>query len=135
MVRSVVAITTLAIACSSPPPVAPAAPVVQAPPPIDAAPAEPALTADDGLQLFEHNCEPCHSLDGSPRVGPSLKGYLGAKLTLADGTPVVGSVERLTASLETPEPLREYPQSMPAFKGMFDQRHVAALIAFVQSLH
>ena len=137
MVRFVGAIVALA-ACGSaaptPPPVAAPAPVVvvaDAPSP-DAG--LPALTAEDGKQIFEQYCHPCHSLDGSPMPGPTFKGYVGVHLELADGTAVTGSLERFAAALHQPQPLRGFPAAMPTFEGMFDQRHIDALILFAKTL-
>ncbi|HEY3805008.1 MAG TPA: cytochrome c [Kofleriaceae bacterium] len=144
MLRFAVAIAALGVACSSPapPPVAPApvvAPSPSPPPPpaivVDAAPAgPPPLSLAEGQQLFEHTCQPCHSLDGSMTPGPTMKGYIGAKLQLDDGTVVIGSAERIAAALHAPQPLQGFQPTMPNFDGYFNSQQIAGLVAFVVSV-
>ena len=38
----------------------------------------------DPSRLFAAHCGACHTLDGTPSVGPSLKGYYGSKRTVLD---------------------------------------------------
>ncbi len=131
--RAILAV--LVVACASPKP-APAPPTpapVEAPPPAPAAP-DPALV-DQGKQLVEKfGCISCHTSDGTPRVGPTFKGYFGMKLTEQDGTVVTGSAERLRKSLEHAPALKDYPPSMPAYTGMISDAEASALVAYVQSL-
>lgn len=45
------------------------------------------LPASEGMKLLDaKGCLACHSVDGSPGVGPTLKGAWGAPVALADGT-------------------------------------------------
>lgn len=137
MLRFAAAIAAL-IACGSPAPPPPVAPAPVAPPPavvVDAAPAEPPpLSLAEGQQLFEHTCQPCHSLDGSMTPGPTMKGYIGAKLQLDDGTAVIGSTERIAAALHAPQPLQGFQPAMPSFDGYFNAQQIAALVAYVVSV-
>ena len=92
-------------------------------------------TAAEGEQLFQaKGCVNCHSVDGSPRVGPPLNGYVGRELTLADGTRVIGSEARFRASLDKPEPLKDYPVAMPIYGEQLDERARQAMTTYVTSL-
>ena len=92
-------------------------------------------TAAEGERLFQDKgCVTCHSVDGTPRVGPPLNGYVGRELTLADGTRVVGSEARLRASLDKPEPLKDYPMVMPVYGDQLDERTRQAMAMYITSL-
>ena len=65
------------------------------------------ISADDGLKILTQNaCTACHSLDGSPLVGPTLKGLFGAKLTvITDGKDreVIADTAYLRISITDPD--------------------------------
>ena len=121
---------------SSPAPVQPVQPAQEThPEPTARADSSAPPTAAEGEQLFQYKgCVSCHSVDGTPRVGPPLNGYLGRELSLADGTRVVGSEARLRASLDKPEPLKDYPVAMPVYGDQLDARTRQAITAYVASL-
>jgi cytochrome c oxidase subunit 2 len=91
--------------------------------------------AADGKALMDkYGCIACHSVDGTPKVGPTLKGYIGAKLTQEDGTEVVGSEERLRGSFDKTQPLKGFPPTMPVYAANIPEADRAALVAYVKSL-
>ncbi len=148
--RTILFVAALVACGSSTPPArapAPAPPVAEPAPPVPApaaapAPAAPAAPADDDAQrvaqgkaLFDSKgCSSCHTIDGTPRVGPSLLGYFGAKLYLPDGTEVIGNEQRLVASFDQPEPLGGFAPAMPAYGVNLSADERQALAAFVRSL-
>lgn len=123
------------VACgsSTPPSPAPAPPAVVVTvvdEPVDAAP-----SVDEGKEIYGQYCEGCHTIDGTPRVGPTLKHYFGATFTLLDGTEVTGSRDRVSIALAQPDPLKGYPATMECCMAeMLGKARVAALIAFITTL-
>ena len=121
-----IAIAALA-ACGSPSP----SPRVAAVP----APTIDALTVADGKEIFGQYCESCHTVDGTPRVGPTMKSYYGRSFKQLDGTDVTGSYDRLFIALGAPEPLVGYPPSMECCMGsMLGKARTMALIEFIKTL-
>jgi cytochrome c oxidase subunit 2 len=55
-----------------------------------------------GLYL-RYTCEACHSVDGQPGTGPTLKGVVGAEVELADGTRVTADRAYLTRAIVDPD--------------------------------
>ncbi|MBS7691757.1 cytochrome c oxidase subunit II [Pseudomonas lalucatii] len=87
-----------------------------------------------GQQLAESlGCLACHSLDGSPRVGPGWLGLYGTTETLADGTEVRVDEAYLKASILNPNSqiVRGYAAIMPAYAPSDDE--LQALIALIKS--
>ncbi|MEX6502661.1 c-type cytochrome [Pseudomonas zhanjiangensis] len=90
--------------------------------------------AAKGRQLAESlGCLACHSVDGSPRVGPSWQGLYGKTEILTDGGQVKVDEAYLKASILNPnsQVVKGYAAIMPAFS--LDDEDVNALIAFIKS--
>lgn len=131
------------VACSSTP--APAPPAVRVPDaasdaapdaPPDAPAIDPALR-DRGAQLFQDKgCIACHSLDGSFRIGPSLRGDWGATITLDDGATVVVDEAYVRESIRDPLAKRRagFVPVMPVFGDRISTDELDALVAFIRSL-
>ena len=92
-----------------------------------------------GHELLEkHGCLGCHSLDGTPRVGPTFKGIWGRKETV-----VTSGAERnitvdeayLRRSLLEPQAdvAKGFPPVMPPFKGVLTEAEISQIIAFLRS--
>ncbi len=102
-----------------------------------AAPAADEAPADRvarGRQLAQSlGCLGCHSLDGSPRVGPSWQGLYGKTEILADGTEVAVDEAYLKESILNPGSriVKGFAAVMPPF-ALADEE-VQALIAFIRS--
>lgn len=92
---------------------------------------------DFGKKLFtEKACLTCHSTDGSPAIGPTLKGLFGRKENLEDGNTVVVDENYLRESILNPEAkiVRGFTQTkMPQFPGISD-KEIAGLIAYMKTL-
>jgi cytochrome c oxidase subunit 2 len=92
-----------------------------------------------GHELLEkHGCLGCHSLDGSPKVGPTFKGIWGRKEKV-----LTGGAERditvdeayLRRSILEPQAdvAKGFPPVMPAFKGVLTEAEIGEIIAFLRS--
>lgn len=126
-------------AATAPAATAPAAPAPTAPaqpekPAEEPQPSSAALVAAGKESFASAGCAGCHSLDGSPGVGPSLKGIAGAQVTLSDGRTVVADPAYLAQSIAEPDAavVDGYRAgSMPALG--LDDDEVAALVAYLDS--
>lgn len=95
----------------------------------------------DGAKLFsEKGCIACHSIDGSPRVGPTLKGVFGHTMTVLTN----GKERRITAdeaylrrSLIDPaaDVVKGFPPIMPPQGGVLTDAEIDALVDFLKTLH
>jgi cytochrome c oxidase subunit II len=93
----------------------------------------------DGRKLAEEKgCLGCHSLDGSPAVGPSLKGIMGRSETVvtkgAERTITVDDAYLRQSILDPPADLvKGFPPVMPAF-GDLKKEEIAALVEFIKTV-
>lgn len=87
-------------------------------------------------QLYvSKGCAACHSLDGTPRVGPSWKGVWGT--TVSDGnTERTFDLAFVRESVLTPLAFiaNGYPATMPAYEGAITPEEIAALAVYIESL-
>lgn len=90
-----------------------------------------------GQKLFQSKgCVACHSVDGKPMVGPSLKDIYGHEVELADGTKVMADDNYIRQSLMDPasQVVKGFAPVMPTFKGMLKDQEVNALIDYLKTL-
>ena len=93
--------------------------------------------ADQGKRVFENaGCLGCHSIDGSAKVGPTLKGLFGSTVVLADGKTVQADEEYLRESVVDPNAkiVKGFQPIMPSFKATLKDEELAALIAYLKTL-
>jgi cytochrome c oxidase subunit 2 len=94
----------------------------------------------DGARLFkEKGCVGCHSTDGSPKIGPTLKGVYGHRLTVVTGgteREVVADDAYLRRSLIDPQAdiVKGFPPIMPSQKGQLSDAEIEALVEFMETL-
>ncbi len=92
-----------------------------------------------GMEILEkHGCLGCHSLDGSPKVGPSFKGIWGRTVTVLTGgverTVTVDEAYMRRKILEpTVNVVKGFPPVMPSFAGKLTETELAAIIDFLRS--
>ena len=94
-------------------------------------------TADKGKALFESaGCVGCHSIDGSAKVGPTLKGVFGSRVELSDGKTVQADEEYLRESIVEPNAkiVKGFQPIMPTFKATLKDEEIAAVIAYLKTL-
>jgi cytochrome c oxidase subunit 2 len=84
----------------------------------------------------ERGCLRCHTLDGTPHLGPTWAGVYGQAITLAGGERLRVDEAYLTESMMDPERrIRAgYQPIMPAYRGLLDAAEVAALVELIRSL-
>jgi cytochrome c oxidase subunit 2 len=97
---------------------------------------EPALSlVDQGKKVFDDKgCSACHSADGSPGVGPSVKGLWGRTEKLKGGVRVKVDENYLRESIVKPgaKVVDDYDDIMPPIP--LEEREMLAVIAYLQSL-
>jgi cytochrome c oxidase subunit II len=94
-------------------------------------------SVDFGRLLFDkQGCTTCHSVDGTPRTGPSLLGRYGNRELLADGSEVLIDDNYLRESMMDPaaKVVRGYQPVMPTYRGRLADRQTDALIDYIKFL-
>lgn len=92
---------------------------------------------DLGEKLFTTKaCATCHTIDGTPSIGPTLKDIYNHNVTLDNGSSVLVDENYIRRSIIDPqsELVRGYPAVMPTYQGLLKEREVDALIAFIKSI-
>lgn len=90
-----------------------------------------------GAQLVvAKGCTACHSLDGTPRLGPSFLGISGREVAFTDGTRAASDPAYLRQSILEPTAriVAGFQPVMPAFGALLSEREVGAIVAFLASL-
>lgn len=81
-------------------------------------------------------CLGCHTVDGTPKVGPTFRGLYGRTVALADGRTVEADEGYIRESILDPgaKIVKGFPNVMPTFKGTLGDDDVTAIIAYVKTL-
>jgi len=79
-------------------------------------------------------CVACHTIDGSPRVGPTWKGLYGKTETMSDGSTALVDEAFLRSFILDPQArhVKGFPPVMP--KVELTEEELAALVAYIKSL-
>ncbi|HBY08525.1 MAG TPA: cytochrome c oxidase subunit II [Chloroflexi bacterium] len=101
-----------------------------------------AAIADDpvarGQKVYEsYGCKACHTIDGSPLVGPSFLGAFGRTVELADGTTVLADADYFYNSIINPtsQIVAGFPPAMPQnFADQLSDQQIKDVIDFIMSL-
>ena len=91
---------------------------------------------EEGGKLFASlACNTCHRADSGAR-GPNLAGLFGSKVTLADGSTLVGDAEYIRESVVTPSAriVAGYQPIMPTFQGAVTEEQLLQLVEYIKSL-
>ena len=105
---------------------------IKAQPPIDMTPVE-----QGAILVTERGCTSCHSVDGSPLVGPSWLGIYGTERSLEDGSTVVADEDYVLRSIMEPgsQIVAGYPDIMsPAYNSLSDEE-LTAIVEYIKSLN
>lgn len=92
---------------------------------------------DMGKQLYQtKGCSACHTVDGSPSVGPTWKGVYGMLVPLSNGQKVKADENYIRESILVPgaKIVQGFPNVMPTFQGTLKDQEIDALIAYIKSL-
>lgn len=90
-----------------------------------------------GKSVYEKKgCMACHSIDGTPRVGPSLKGIWGEAVTLEGGAAITVDENYIRESLLDPAKSGRtgFARSMPSFAGQLSDREILGVIEYLKTL-
>jgi cytochrome c oxidase subunit 2 len=90
-----------------------------------------------GEQLYkQQTCNACHSIDGSPGVGPTFKGLFGKEESLEGGGTVTVDENYLRESILNPaaKVVKGFSPIMPASYGGLPAEDIDALVAYIKSL-
>jgi cytochrome c oxidase subunit 2 len=96
--------------------------------------------APSGAELVTaKGCLACHSIDGSQKVGPTLKGIFGKKqLVLRDGRETEALVDEpfLREKLLRPEinRIKGFPPIMPSQQGQLTEAEIEAVVRYIRDL-
>jgi cytochrome c oxidase subunit 2 len=113
-------------------------------------PPPPPSAALGEVVYLKKGCTGCHSIDGSPRIGPSFKGVAAralsgatkfsdgtfAKDLIGDGKPYPDVAAYLADQFLRPNQhvVAGYPPSAPAFEGVLKPYEVDSVVLYMQSL-
>jgi cytochrome c oxidase subunit 2 len=109
--------------------------VIGALPPAAPAAAAAAGAAQGAQALFaDQGCGACHTVDGSPGLGPTLKGVFGRREELADGTTVTVDETFIEQEIRTPNTkiIKGFEPIMPA--PQLSDAEIRALVDYVKTL-
>ena len=84
----------------------------------------------------ERGCLRCHTLDGTPHIGPTWAGLYRSTVPLADGGRLVADEAYLTESMMDPlvRIHRGFQPVMPTYQGLLASPYTAAIIELIKSL-
>jgi mono/diheme cytochrome c family protein len=103
-------------------------------------PATSAGAVARGKALYaSKGCQSCHSIDGSPRTGPTWKGLAGSSVKLTNGRTVKAGDAYLMTSIEDPDKqiVSGYQRGVMSStipKGSISTADAKALVAYIDSL-
>ena len=88
------------------------------------------------LVAAQQGCLRCHTLDGTPHIGPTFAGLFGASVALTDGSRATVDEAYLTESMMDPMArIRAgYQAVMPSYLGRLRPAETAAVVALIKSL-
>lgn len=83
----------------------------------------------------QQGCAGCHTLDGSPKTGPSWKGLFGRTEPMSDGKSIVVDENYIRESILDPQAklVQGFPPAMPTFKGKLSDKKIDAIVAFIKA--
>jgi cytochrome c oxidase subunit II len=97
---------------------------------------EPTTAARGERAATAHGCLRCHTLDGTPHIGPTWAGLFGSVVPLESGGEAVADAAYLTESIMDPlaKVHRGFQAVMPAYLGLISTPDVAAMVELIKSL-
>lgn len=97
----------------------------------------PMPLAEAGRRVaVQQGCLRCHSVDGTPHIGPTWAGLYGSRVILENGESVIASGGYLTESMMDPlaKLHRGFEPVMPSYQGFLSVGETGALVEYIKSL-
>jgi len=97
----------------------------------------PASLATIGERVAaERGCLRCHTLDGTPHIGPTWAGLFGSTIELEDGHHVTVDEAFITESMMDPmaDVHRGFPAVMPSYQGLITAPETGAIVELIKAL-
>ena len=97
----------------------------------------PGTPAFKGQKLFiDMACNACHSVDGSLKLGPTIKSQYGKNIRHTDGSVVIIDDQYIRESLIYPlKYIAEgYTPIMPSYKLVLNDEDIENIIAYIKAL-
>jgi cytochrome c oxidase subunit 2 len=84
----------------------------------------------------DRECLRCHTIDGTPHIGPTWLGLYGRRERLSTGEIVVVDEAYMTESMMDPmaKTVAGYKPVMPTYQGRLDAPDAAAIVEYIKSL-
>jgi cytochrome c oxidase subunit 2 len=81
-------------------------------------------------------CASCHTIDGSPGVGPTWKGLYGKQEELENGETVTVDDEYIRESILNPNAkiVKGFVPAMPSYQGQLSDQQINDIIAYIKTL-
>jgi cytochrome c oxidase subunit II len=88
------------------------------------------------LTFNQAGCTTCHSIDGSTKIGPSLKGAFGRTEQLQAGGSISVDENYLRESILDPQAkiVAGFPPAMPTYRGQLSDRRISGLVEYIKTL-
>jgi cytochrome c oxidase subunit 2 len=112
-------------------------PVYREPALAGAAPRERLSLAQMGERVAtEKGCMRCHTVDGTPHIGPTWLGMYGSIVPLSNGREMLADAAYLTDSMMDPRALihRGYLPVMPSYQGLLSAPETGAILEYLRAL-
>lgn len=91
-----------------------------------------------GQMLYDQQgCKTCHSVDGSPLVGPTWKGLFGSDRKFVDGTSAKADEEYIKDAILNPagQVVEGFAPAMPTYQGKLNDKQITGIIEYIKSLN
>lgn len=92
---------------------------------------------DAGRKLYSlRGCQQCHSVDGTPKIGPTLSGIFGHDVSLEGGGTINVDENYLRRSILEPavDIVAGYEPVMPTYQGRLKDAEINAIVEYIKSL-
>lgn len=93
--------------------------------------------AELGAKLYEQQgCKTCHSLDGTPLIGPTWKALFGMERKFADGSSAQADEEYIKTSINNPagQVVEGFAPAMPTYQGKLNDKQINGIIEYIKTL-
>jgi len=93
--------------------------------------------AEAGAQLYQQRgCKQCHSVNGTPGIGPTFSGLFGRTEHFVDGGSLQAEENYIRESILQPQArvVAGFEPVMPTFQGRLKDEEIAAIIEYVKTL-